>query len=309
MVVDADAPVQVCHGRVSVQHTVIGSPAVVEGYIVVSVTSHGEHLPFIKLHGKGVFLWVRIVYDIRGTAGLGGEARLPAYGVVVQCQYADGIVHCLGGVAGHTDDFAHQVGDVGAIVSPLDVVDTVAWLQRLQFQPEIFVFGRKPHGGHRTVFVCEQVAVLLVCGFYGIVVAFQVLVIQAQERRGLVGRAEVPAVVAGGVPHAHDVALLVDVYSKIVGPETGCPACRAACQQGHGGHCEHMLHEVHGFLMFGFHCCCVFVVILVSGGCPCLFRTAGAGRLPEICREVIKNMGQRQAFTRETNADIPKKPV
>ena len=242
-----DAAVVVDTGRVAVHHAEIGLAAVVEGHVVVAVAAQRELVALVQRQRQGMALGIGRMHYIAAPPRIGGVVGLAADGVVVERQHADGIVHRGRRVARHADDLAHEVVDVGVEVAPLHAADSVAVVQRLERELNVARLLLDPHRSDRPVGVLQTVAATLVLGMLGVVVTFQRLVVERQQRRRTVGGAEVaPAV--GTVPHAHDIAAAVDLDPEVIGAERPRTGFGRAAQQ-HGQHAGNDKYS-HRFICF-----------------------------------------------------------
>ena len=66
--------------------------------------------------------WSRIPFYIGCTAN----------GIVVEGKHTDAVIDYIAGIAGHSDDFAQQVVDIGIIGTPLDAVDAIPGFEAVQ---------------------------------------------------------------------------------------------------------------------------------------------------------------------------------
>ena len=235
MVVDIYPAIPVhCRGA-SVEHPVIRLPSVVESHIADTVPSHSELLSFVQGDRQGIAAGVRRMGYIPTETGLRGETGLPSYRIVIQCHHPYGIVHPGGSVPGGTDDVSEDIVDICIVVSPLHPADSVAVLQSFQCEFQIFAFLFKTDDGYRTVSVFQPVPPAGICGLLRVVVPSLPAVIEAQQRRRAVGRAEIAAL-ARGVPHPDYITFRINVDSETVRAESTRTSRAAAAQEAdHSG--------------------------------------------------------------------------
>lgn len=101
---------------------------------------------------------------------IGGTAN----GIVVEGKHTDAVIDYIAGIAGHSDDFAQQVVDIGIIGTPLDAVDAIPGFEAVQGQFEIFIGRLQGYRCYRTVRVFEGKAISL-CIINGLFGAYNTL--------------------------------------------------------------------------------------------------------------------------------------
>ena len=95
LVMDVDATIAVYKSRIAVKHAVVRLLAVVEGHVVVSVSTDCELLSLMQVDRKRVPLGVWRVGNVAASTRLRGVADFSADGVVVERKHTDGIVYSL----------------------------------------------------------------------------------------------------------------------------------------------------------------------------------------------------------------------
>ncbi len=125
-------------------------------------------------------------------------------------------MHLLGGVAGHSYYLAEKIGDVGMIFSPLHAPYIVAVGEVFKCEAEVFVLFIDFYGCYRAVFIFKADFVARIAGLYRIIIATKRFIVERQQRRRLVSRAEV-TVVLRSVVHSGDISTGIDFDSEVVG--------------------------------------------------------------------------------------------
>ena len=260
LIIQKDTSQTIDHRGISVHDAVIRFFIGIESDVADTVSAQCKHLSFMQAirqretfrvgRVNDILEWSRIPFYIGGTAN----------GIVVEGKHTDAVIDYIAGIAGHSDDFAQQVVDIGIIGTPLDAVDAIPGFEAVQGQFEIFIGRLQGYRCYRTVRVFEGKAISLciINGLLGRIIHFLFTIIERQQRRGFVGRTELAVRGDSRILHTRDIPLVVNADTEIIGLKIPCLFGRTTeKRQGYSQEREtfltHIIHIRYHINLFSFY--------------------------------------------------------